>query len=163
MKVLSSAFKNNSKIPLQFTPEGENINPPFTLSDLPVGTVSVVAMIVDDDSKPLVGFDWVHWLVFDIRTESRNLKIDSGFSGGVLGNNSSGKPEYEGPAPPVNSGVHNYLCKFYALDTLLNLPVGTSNEEVAKAMEGHVLEMYEYIGEYWNGDVPGHDEDSSDE
>jgi len=51
-----------------------------------------------------------------------------------------------GPCPP--SGTHRYFFKLYALDTLLDLPKGTSKTDLLKAMEGHILAQGELMGTF---------------
>jgi Raf kinase inhibitor-like YbhB/YbcL family protein len=51
-----------------------------------------------------------------------------------------------GPCPPL--GEHRYFFKLYALDITLNLKPGATKQDVAKAMEGHVLAHAELMGTY---------------
>jgi Raf kinase inhibitor-like YbhB/YbcL family protein len=65
--VTSSAFSNNGDIPMQFTCEGKEINPPLTLSDIPSETKSL-AIIVEDPDAPKGTFD--HWVVWNVAPTS---------------------------------------------------------------------------------------------
>ena len=44
--------------------------------------------------------------------------------------------------------MHRYFFRLYALNTMLELPEGTSKADVLKAMQGHVIERAELIGKY---------------
>jgi len=143
MKITSLDFANNSKIPVRFTGDGEDINPNLIIEDVPENTKSLV-LIVDDPDAP-VGI-WDHWIVFDISPEVRIIKEDSIPEGGVQGKNSWGENKYGGPNPP--SGTHRYFFKIFALDIRLNLREGATKEEVERAMENHIIDKAELIGLY---------------
>lgn len=143
MKITSSAFKNNSSIPARYTCQGENINPPLSWSDIPKATESLV-LIVDDPDAPDGAF--VHWLVWNISPDTREIAENSVPEEAVKGTNSGGQTDYMGPCPP--SGTHRYFFKIYALDTKLSLPSGENKESLREAIEGHVLGRAQLIGRY---------------
>ncbi len=132
MRITSGAFDEGQSIPKQYTCDGKNVNPPLSISDLPMGTVSLV-LIVDDIDAPGGVFD--HWIVFDLPVVS---EIKSGQEGGVSGRNSFGKTGYGGPCP--HQGEHRYYFRIFALDMKLGLPAGSARDAVEKAMRDHVLE-----------------------
>ena len=51
-----------------------------------------------------------------------------------------------GPCPP--SGRHRYYVRLFALDTEVRLPPGATHDELAEAMEGHILARAELVGSY---------------
>lgn len=140
MEISSPEFENNQLIPSKFTGDGQDINPPLIIKNIPDGTKSLV-LIVDDPDAPMG--TWVHWLVFDIPVTSR---IEENSVPGKQGITSSGREEYHGPCPP--SGTHRYFFKLYALDRLLNLKEGIGRKELEKAMQGHILGKAELVGRY---------------
>jgi Raf kinase inhibitor-like YbhB/YbcL family protein len=94
---------------------------------------------------------FVHWLIYDMPPDSRELpeRIPNEATipgGGMHGINSLHKTGYAGPCPP--SGTHHYHFKVYALDTKLNLSPGASKDKVWKAMQGHITGEGELIGLY---------------
>lgn len=68
MKLTSPAFENNKSIPMKYTGEGDDINPPLIIENIPEGTKSL-ALIADDPDAPIG--TWVHWVVYDIPVISR--------------------------------------------------------------------------------------------
>ena len=143
MKITSPAFKNNSSIPLLYTCDGKNINPPLLISATPKETKSL-ALIVDDPDAP-VGL-WVHWIVWNIPPDAKEIKENSVPEGSIEGMTNFGKSGYGGPCPP--SGEHRYFFKLYALDSELNIPPTADKMALEDAMIGHVLEKTELLGLY---------------
>lgn len=144
MKILSQAFKNNARIPAKYTCDGENVNPPLEIHEVPGNTQSLV-LIMDDPDAPIEG-DWVHWLVWNINPKTTEIAENSVPTGAQQGANTRGNQNYGGPCPP--SGTHRYFFKLYALDIKLDLPPSTDKVILEKAMNGHVLEQTELIGLY---------------
>jgi phosphatidylethanolamine-binding protein (PEBP) family uncharacterized protein len=58
MQLTSSVFQNNQYIPAQYTCDGENINPPLQISDVPAQAHGLVLIMHDPDAP--VG-DFLHW------------------------------------------------------------------------------------------------------
>lgn len=142
MKIVSSAFENNSNLPSKYTCDGENISPPLSFLDVPSNARSLV-LIVDDPDAPMGTF--VHWIIFNINPKTQEIKENSVPQSAMLGKTTLNKTDFVGACPP--SGTHRYFFKLYALDTVLNL---TNPDKVAleKAMQGHILEKAEIIGLY---------------
>lgn len=143
MKIESVAFGHNQYIPAKFTCDGEDINPPLRVSDVPEDTKSLV-LIMDDPDAP--GGTWVHWTVWNITSETREIRERSVPSGGVEGVTSFQRTGYGGPCPP--SGTHRYFFKLFALDTALELPASGTVGELEEAMSGHILDEAQLIGLY---------------
>ncbi len=143
MKLTSTAFGNNENIPAKFTCEGENINPPLEINEVPAGAKSLV-IIVDDPDAPTG--DWVHWTVWKIKPDTKGISEDSIPAGAVEGMTDFGEPGYGGPCPP--SGTHRYQFKIFALDTLLNLAASAKKQDIETAMEGHILDQAMLVGLY---------------
>ena len=60
-KVLSSpVFEHNNDILKKYTCQGENINPPLVISNIPKNAKSLV-LIMEDPDTPLITF--THWLI----------------------------------------------------------------------------------------------------
>jgi Raf kinase inhibitor-like YbhB/YbcL family protein len=138
--VTSSEFKNRAFIPIKFTCDGSNVNPPLEINKIPENTESLV-LIVDDPDAP--NGMWVHWVVWNI---SPVLKIGENQVPGIEGVNDFRKHSYGGPCPP--SGTHRYFFKIYALDTRLDLDIKSRKSDLERAMKEHVLAKGKIIGLY---------------
>lgn len=140
LKITSSVFKNNDFIPKKYTCDGDDVNPPLTIDDVPEETKSL-ALIVDDPDAPMR--TWVHWVIWNI-LPMKEIEEDS--VPGIEGVNDFNKHPYGGPCPP--SGKHRYFFKVYALSTTLDLDTNSRKEDVEKAMEGKILTKGEIVGLY---------------
>ena len=142
LKVTSSSFGHNGRIPAKFTCDGIDVNPSLHINNVPEGAKSLV-LIMDDPDAPMG--TWDHWVVWNIEP-SPVIEENSVPAGAVQGKNSWGKTKYGGPCPP--SGTHRYFFKVYALDAFLDLSSKSDKKTVEKAMKGHVLAQGELIGLY---------------
>jgi|SRR6056297_2216651 len=143
MKIKSSAFKNQKNIPTKFTCQGQDISPELSFENVPENT-KYFALVVDDPDAP--GQTFVHWLLWNIPANKKELEQDFKPESALQGKNDFGKLEYGGPCPP--SGTHRYRFKLYALDSKLDLDKGASKIDLEKAMKGKVLKQAQLIGLY---------------
>lgn len=150
LELTSDAFANGQSIPAKYSCVGKNISPALAWNEPPAGTQSF-ALIVDDPDAPMG--TWVHWVLFNIPAEARNLPEDLPITGKnvdpnaiYVGKNSSGGARYDGPCPP--SGTHRYYFKLYALDTTISLLPGATKEQLLKEMDGHILAQAELMGTF---------------
>jgi len=143
MKLASTAFENNQSIPAKYTCDGENVNPPLVIVDIPEDTQSLV-LIVDDPDAP--GGTFTHWLVWNIDPQAKEIAEGSVPQNASQGKNDFGKNGWGGPCPP--SGTHHYFFKLYALDQKIDLPQSANKGDLEKAMQGHILSQTQLIGLY---------------
>lgn len=143
MQVKSSSFEHNQNLPSQYTCDGEGINPPLQISEIPEGTQSLA--LISDDPDASSG-DFTHWLVWNIDPTISEIAENSVPEGAVEGTTDFGNTGYGAPCPP--SGSHHYYFKVYALDTKLDLSSEAKKANLEKAMEGHVLDKAEIVGLY---------------
>lgn len=144
MKILSSEFRDGDIIPLKYTSEGENLNPPLYVQDVPLKTQSLV-LIVDDPVEGVGGF--VNWLVWNIPPETKMIlpgSIPLGATEGVSSTRDSG---YVGPCPPQGED-RLYFFKLYALNCFLNISERAVKAEVEQYIDGHIIESAVLIGRY---------------
>jgi Raf kinase inhibitor-like YbhB/YbcL family protein len=145
----STAFKNGGSIPKKYACDGEDVSPPLTWADPPSGTRSF-ALICDDPDAPIL--TWIHWVIYGIPTERRDLKermstqevLDDGI---LQGANSWRRPGYGGPCPPGGT-THRYIFRLYALDVKLDLRPGRRKKDLEIAMTGHILAETQLMGLY---------------
>ena len=147
MKLSSSAFENNGKIPSQYTCDGQNINPPLTISDVPSQAKSLVLIMDDPDVPKRLRADgmWDHWILFNLSPSLTEIKegIEPKC---VYGVGTSGNLKYFGPCPPDRE--HRYFFHLYATDISLNLPEKATKQQVLKAIQGQILAKSVLIGRY---------------
>jgi Raf kinase inhibitor-like YbhB/YbcL family protein len=139
--VKSPVFENGKHIPVKYTCDGANVNPPLTIDGVPEETKTLV-LIVDDPDAPMGVFD--HWVVWNIPPTTR--KIEENTVPGTEGMSSYRKHAYGGPCPPY--GTHRYFFKVYALDARLDLKLDSTKRDVEKAMKGNILAEGELVGLY---------------
>lgn len=140
LKVSSRAFEEGKPIPLKYSCKGDDINPPLDVTNIPEEALSLV-LIVDDPDAP--GKIWVHWIVWNIPITHH---IGENSVPGKEGINDFKRSWWGGPCPP--SGTHRYFFKVYALDTLLDLPSGTTKKQLEKAMDEHILAFGSLMGTF---------------
>ncbi|AFL74177.1 YbhB/YbcL family Raf kinase inhibitor-like protein [Thiocystis violascens] len=149
----SDAFVDGDPIPRRFTCEGEDVSPPLTWDNLPVGTESLV-LIVDDPDAPdpaAPRMVWDHWVLYNLPATSPGLPegvasaaLPAGTGEGI---NSWGRTGYGGPCPPI--GRHRYFHRLYALDARLPSELGNpGKDDLLLAMDEHILAHAELVGTY---------------
>lgn len=143
LHIVSLAFSQGGHIPKKYSCEGEDVNPPLEISNLPENVKTLAVIVEDPDAKQGI-FD--HWIVWNIPP---NEPIVENSVPGIHGLNSFGTEGYRGPCPP--SGSHRYFFKVYALDSQLDLPAGSNKKALQQAMQGHVLAYGELMANYKKG------------
>lgn len=140
---LTTAFANNENIPSKYTCDGEDAAPELTISEVPSDAKSLV-LIVDDPDAPMG--TWVHWLVYDIPVSTTKIDAKNLPKEAKQGMTDFGRVGWGGPCPP--SGTHRYFFKIYAIDKVLDLPVGATKSQLEHAIKEHIIEKTELIGLY---------------
>jgi Raf kinase inhibitor-like YbhB/YbcL family protein len=148
-ELTSPAFREGETIPKQYTGDGMDTSPPLRWGQVPKQAKSL-AVICDDPDAP--SGTWVHWVLFNLPPEVRELpeavpaqeKLENGAHQGT---NDFGKIGYGGPAPPPGK-VHRYFFKVYALDCTIDLGAGATAAQLSAAMKGHVLAQGRLMGRY---------------
>ena len=143
MKLTSPAFENNQMIPEQYTCDGNNVNPPLTISDTPANAQSLVLIVSDLDAPAGI---FQHWIVYNIAPETTFIGRDSVPEGAIQIKNDFGYLNYGPPCP--GTGTHRYFFKIFALDQKLDLPADSKLRDLAGKINGHTLDSGELIGLY---------------
>jgi Raf kinase inhibitor-like YbhB/YbcL family protein len=149
IELTSTAFQPDATIPKQFTGDGADQSPPLQWSGIPPEAKSI-ALICDDPDAP--GGTWVHWVLFDLPPQTRELKegvptTATLANGAKQGKNDFGNLGYGGPAPPKGK-PHRYFFKLYALAVAVDLPSSATKVQLEEAMKGHILADGQLMGSY---------------
>jgi Raf kinase inhibitor-like YbhB/YbcL family protein len=121
MTVSSGAFEQGV-MPQRYTCAGpRELNPPLGWAGAPAGTKSI-ALVVDDSSAPITPY--VYWIVFDIKPATSDILEGQLPPGARQARGSAGRASYDPPCPGPHG--HTYRFTVYALNSVLNLPDGTS-------------------------------------
>ena len=144
LQLTSPAFSDGGEIPRECGYKNGNKKPELLVSGIPEGTKSLALIMDDPDAMGAVGKVWVHWVVWNINSNTAAMGNDN--QNGTEGMTDFGEVGYGGPAPPDKR--HTYVFKLYALDTDLDLPDKSTKADVEKAMEGHIIEQTTLTGTY---------------
>jgi len=143
MKIFSPDFENNERIPERFTCDGKDLSPHLSFEGVPSEAQSL-ALVVTDPGAPDGVF--THWLVWNIDPTTTEVGQAEVPDDGIEGLSSGAGQEYIGPCPP--SGVHHYIFKLYALDTMLDLDPMADRETFEVDIDGHIIAEAELVGIY---------------
>ena len=144
LKLESYDFSHGGEIPRKCGYKNGNKKPELSFSEIPEGTESLALIMDDPDAMGAVGKVWVHWVVWNINSNTAAMGNDS--QNGTEGMTDFGEVGYGGPAPPDKR--HTYVFKLYALDGILDLSNESTKADVEKAMEGHIIEQATLTGTY---------------
>lgn len=142
MKISSTAFANNGKIPKKYTCDGTSVSPPLKISGVPKNTKSLV-LILDDPDVPKGTF--THWVVWGISPKKTQI-AEGEKKGFVEGATSLGKPGYVGLCPPT--GTHRYVFKLFALDSQVDISAKSTKQELVSTMQNHIIQTAVLLGKY---------------
>ena len=153
------AFEDGGIIPDKYTQKAGPmaVSPALSWSQVPMGTQSFVLLLHDPEPVLQRGsrMDVTHWLAWNIPGTSTGLPEGVG-----MGELPDGTRQvslrgnaYMGPGARGNP-YHHYTFELYALDTKLDVPMGTPQEAantrnaVFNAMDGHVLGKAILVGRF---------------
>ena len=146
MKLESSAFGNGGVIPRKYGYKIKNLSPPLQISEIPKGTKSLVLIMDDPDAMGAVGKVWVHWVLWNISPNTKEISENSIPNNSIEGKTDFDEVGYGGPAPPDKE--HTYIFKLYALNETLNLKKDSTKEEIEKSMKQYILDEVKLEGKF---------------
>ena len=142
----SSAFENRGVIPRQYGYKNGNNSPPLKIKGIPENTKSLVLIMDDPDAMGAVGKIWVHWVLWNISPNTKEIAENIIPVDSLEGVTDFGEIGYGGPAPPDKE--HTYVFKLYALDTHLSLNKGATKADIEKSMKNHIISETKLEGRY---------------
>jgi len=151
--LLSPAFTNGGRLPVEYTGDGASSTPPLEWNSPPPGTkaYAVIMHHIDPQGKT----KW-YWTLYNIPADVRSLPANV-HGVGILGNNSvNGRIGY---APPHSKGPGDktYVLTLYALSTPLQpgvAPAEVTRDVLLAAMKDKILARSELQVVYARGEVP---------
>jgi len=154
LTVTSAEIKPNGAIPEDNSSYGKSMSPAVTWTKGPASTKSYAVAMEDADAHLPGGPPITHWLVFNIPASATSLPASlppqgaaAAPTGMVSANNIGRRLGYFGPRPPANS-THHYHLQVLALDETVPLAEGSSRDDFAKAIAGHVVGTGEVVGQF---------------
>lgn len=155
----SPAFEPDALIPEAYTCAGNDMRPPLAWSTPPEGTRSLMLALEklnESRATPQTSNrGTVLWMVFNLPPAlsklPADLSLEEDFQHHELqpmhAANYFGTVGYDGPCPPWGE-PGRYAFRIYALDTVLHLDAGATEQDLFEAMEGHILAEGELAGTY---------------
>jgi Raf kinase inhibitor-like YbhB/YbcL family protein len=141
MRLTSSAFADGGAIPEDYTCDGGDVSPPLAWERVPEGVHAFALIVTDPDAG---GF--VHWVLYGIPGDVRELPEGEGDAIGTPGRNGFGGEGWGGPCPP--SGEHRYVFELLALSEPVRVDGGPTADGVRSVAEGATLARAELTGVY---------------
>jgi phosphatidylethanolamine-binding protein (PEBP) family uncharacterized protein len=127
IRVTSTDFIHNGKLPAKYTCDGAGDEPLVYAGTVPAGTSELVLAVTDADAA---GGTFVHLTRFDMAKRGNGA-----LEGGKEGTNSAGKVGWAPPCPPKGDGRHTYVWTVYALRDKSGLEEGATPAEVTAAVQ----------------------------
>ena len=138
----SESFADGQEMPQRHGKRVQNVSPELSWADPPEGTRSFALSVVDWHP---VARGYVHWLVVDLPSDTRQLE-EGAHDAGLPGGAREVSP-YEGPFPP--GGTHDYDFVLYALDTEHVDVRGRGDlKHFLAAVEPHTLGTAKLVGKF---------------
>lgn len=146
-ELTSSAFIDGEQMPSIYSRDGGDVSPPLEWTGIPESTQSFVLIMKDP-----VGWDGtgcVHWIVFNIPADVTSLVqgASSNLPEGALQGTGDDAFGYYG-CEPLPGQLHEYHFTIYALDTMLDLSQGATEQTLLNAMEGHIIDQAVLVSTY---------------
>jgi len=150
--ISSSAFANNTNIPVLYTQDGSNISPPLQWKELSVEAKYIALTVLDPDAASAPNHLVVHWLFYDLPSSFMTLPegvvIGSSEYPGLNGRNTRGQNQYMGPAPPATDPPHHYWFTLYGLTNKTGLTEGATLDAFQTAIKNVVVDSCAFVGLY---------------
>jgi Raf kinase inhibitor-like YbhB/YbcL family protein len=148
----TDAFPDGGIVPQKYAGRG-GVQPGFTFSNAPAGTMSYAIIFHDIDVALQNGTnDVLHWIAWNIPASANGIPEGKLPEGSVQGNNITNQPNYMGPGAPAGPRYHHYVFELYALNANLDLPATATRDDLLKAMAGKVVAKAAYVGRFRGGE-----------
>lgn len=134
------------EFPNSYTCRGEDRTPALNMKNL--NATSVAIMVFNPFIKSCCSFTtWIIWNLPPLSRIPEGIPKEAQVTypvQAVQGRNDYGTIGYHGSCPPEGE-MHRYQFRVYGLDTMLDLPPGSTKDELIQAMKGHVVQYGETV------------------
>lgn len=143
LRMETDALTDGNIIPVRYAANGSNVQPGFTFSEAPDGTVAYAIILYskrpdsDNDER-----EDLHWIVWDIPADAGEIEEGMLPEGSVQGMNVAGQNAYLGPA----AQDLQYVFELYALKEVLGLDKSASRADLLAAMQDKIADQARYVG-----------------
>lgn len=144
MELWSADFEHKGRIPTNCTCDGDNRPPELHWRGVPRNAAELILTCEDLDAP---GGTLVHWVLWGL-DPSRSVLGSEVPLHARSGLNDFDETGYAGPCPPPGHGYHHYHFRLYAVSEGIDLPSGSTINELRRTMDGKVCDMAELIGVY---------------
>jgi Raf kinase inhibitor-like YbhB/YbcL family protein len=148
LRITSPSFEQNAVMPPGPTCDGNGASPALQFHGVPPAAKSLVLIVVDPDVPRAIKSDgrYLHRALWDLPPDAATIAEGGGRDTRSRGLNENGRGTYIAACPP--NGEHRYVFQLFALDTTLGDARISSEADLRRGMEGHVLEQAELVGRY---------------
>jgi hypothetical protein len=156
LTLTTTAFEDGGIIPDKYTEaaKGAAVSPKLAWTNVPDGTVTFALLEHDPDtSVNRTTTEILHWMMFNIPATTRELPEGVPAqaqlpSGAIQGRNYLKRVGYAGMGAPAPGPNHHYTFEIFALDTKLDLNANSTQTELLKAMDGHIIAKAVLVGRF---------------
>lgn len=146
MRLSSKNFQNDDVIPKKCGYKHGNISPQLQIDDIPQNTISMALIMDDPDAKKAVGKVWVHWILYNLPPDVKEIHENPDVKNFQEGINDFNEIGYGGPAPPDEQ--HTYIFKLFALDSKLESDEPLDKKMFEEKILSHVIDETILKGKY---------------
>lgn len=140
------------RLPDRYSAYHDNVSPPLQWTSVP--DAEAWAIVVEDPDAPQET-PFVHWMIWNIRGETRTLPEDLGDApelitpqDAIQGRNGHGGHGWFGPRPPAGHGVHRYYFQVFALSEPIEMGPETTLDELRNALKARTVAKGEMVATY---------------
>ncbi len=126
---------------------GDNVSPALQWSGAPQATRSFVLTMIDQDVAPS---QWSHWIVVNLPANTTALAHNDSLPAGAHGVVSNfGDASYDGPCPPIRTGLHHYRITIWAMPTAtVSVPANANARDLAAQLSHQAIGSASLTGTY---------------
>lgn len=132
-------------VPVKYTCNGDNVNPPLTFTNVRNITKSFAILL---QQRVAAGPNVTHWLVWNIPPNVTTINENNMPAGAVVGVNDFGKNGYSGPCSDGGQQQQQYQYEVIELNTTLELPPNTDFRTFYQVLGNYVIDDADLIAVY---------------